>query len=178
MENASKALIIAGAILIAILLITIGIILINSGRNVVDTGVATMSSQAIQAFNGQFTPYEGEISGRQIRNLRDVAKASNATNIDHQVYVIYEPEYSWTSIRVRPAWTSLGYELIEDTKTYKVGMHYIKEDSPYNIGARVDANSMAALVRPNENWNYENGEAGYIDFIWIRDINVSYPYNF
>ena len=37
MENASKALIIAGAILIAILLITIGIILINSGRDVTET---------------------------------------------------------------------------------------------------------------------------------------------
>ena len=37
MENASKALIIAGAILIAILLITIGIILINSARDVTET---------------------------------------------------------------------------------------------------------------------------------------------
>ena len=37
MENASKALIIAGAILIAILLITIGIILVNSGRSVTET---------------------------------------------------------------------------------------------------------------------------------------------
>ena len=37
MENASKALIIAGAILIAILLITIGIVLINSGRDVTET---------------------------------------------------------------------------------------------------------------------------------------------
>ena len=38
MENASKALIIAGAILISILLISIGIMLINSGREVTDTG--------------------------------------------------------------------------------------------------------------------------------------------
>ena len=37
MENASKALIIAGAILIAILLITIGIVLVNSGRDVTET---------------------------------------------------------------------------------------------------------------------------------------------
>ena len=59
MENASKALIVAGAILISILLITIGIVLINSGRDVVSSGTTAMSSHAIQAFNSQFTQYEG-----------------------------------------------------------------------------------------------------------------------
>ena len=87
MENASKALIIAGAILISILLITIGIVLINSGRDVVDTGTAGMQSQKIQTFNSQFTAYEGTRKGSEIRSLFNTVNASNATDEVHQVKI-------------------------------------------------------------------------------------------
>ena len=87
MENASKALIIAGAILISILLITIGIVLINSGRDVVDTGTAGMNSQQIQTFNAQFTPYEGTKKGSEIRGLWNAVASSNGAYKDsgHEV---------------------------------------------------------------------------------------------
>lgn len=85
MENASKALIIAGAILISILLISIGIILINSGRDVTETGTAGMASQAIQTFNAQFTPYEGTKKGSEIRAIKNVVQSSNGANPDHTV---------------------------------------------------------------------------------------------
>ena len=87
MENASKALIIAGAILISILLISIGIILINSGRDVTSTGVSGMNSPTIQTFNSQFTPYEGTKKGSEIRSLYNTVNASNATDEIHQVSV-------------------------------------------------------------------------------------------
>lgn len=85
MENASKALIIAGAILISILLISIGIILINSGRDVTETGTSRMQSQKIQTFNAQFTSYEGTKKGSELRGLNSVVQASNATDSEHQV---------------------------------------------------------------------------------------------
>ena len=87
MENASKALIIAGAILISILLISIGIILINSGRDITETGTAGMQSQKIQTFNSQFTAYEGTKKGSEIRSLYNAVNASNATDSEHQVQV-------------------------------------------------------------------------------------------
>lgn len=87
MENASKALIIAGAILISILLISIGIILINSGKDVTETGTAGMQSQKIQTFNSQFTSYEGTKKGSEIRSLYNTVNASNATDSVHQVKV-------------------------------------------------------------------------------------------
>ena len=95
MENASKALIIAGAILISILLITIGIVLINSGRDVVDTGTAGMTSQKIQTFNAQFTIYEGTRKGSELRGLQSLVNASNATDSEHQVTL-----KGWTSTLV------------------------------------------------------------------------------
>ena len=85
MENASKALIIAGAILISILLISIGIILINSGRDITETGTSGMQSQKIQTFNAQFTSYEGIKKGSEIRGIFSAINASNATDDVHQV---------------------------------------------------------------------------------------------
>ena len=79
MENASKALIIAGAILISILLITIGIFLINSGRDVANSGENAMSSSAIQAFNSQFTKYEGNNkSYNEVNQLLNTVISSNS----------------------------------------------------------------------------------------------------
>ena len=87
MENASKALIIAGAILISILLISIGIMLINSGREVTDTGTASMSGYKIEAFNSKFTMYEGESrKGSEIKNIISAVAASNQTD-EHQVKI-------------------------------------------------------------------------------------------
>lgn len=87
MENASKALIIAGAILIAILLISIGIILINSGRDITSRGTSGMQSQNIQSFNSQFTPYEGTKKGSEIRGVFSTVAASNASDEVHQVEI-------------------------------------------------------------------------------------------
>lgn len=87
MENASKALIIAGAILIAILLISVGIILVNSGKDVTETGTAGMASQKIQTFNSQFTAYEGTKKGSEIRGVYNTVNASNATDSEHQVSI-------------------------------------------------------------------------------------------
>ena len=85
MENASKALIIAGAILISILLISIGIILINSGSDVAEAGTSSMASQKIQTFNSQFTAYEGRKKGSELRGLFNAIESSNAVDEAHQV---------------------------------------------------------------------------------------------
>lgn len=52
MENASKALLIAGAILLAILLISLGIMIFSQGQDTVNN--SGMSQAAITAFNNKF----------------------------------------------------------------------------------------------------------------------------
>ena len=52
MENASKALIIAGAILLAILIISLGIMIYNQASGVVNNNA--MSEVEIQSFNQKF----------------------------------------------------------------------------------------------------------------------------
>ena len=60
MENASKALIIAGAILIAILLISVGIMVMNSVNKPMDQAKMQADAQAINIFNSKFEMYEGK----------------------------------------------------------------------------------------------------------------------
>ena len=70
MENASKALIIAGAILLSILIIAIGIYIFNSAQGTIDSSLESMSSQEVDAFNSQFTSYQGdEQSGSNVKAL-------------------------------------------------------------------------------------------------------------
>ena len=81
MENASKALIIAGAILISILLISVGIMIMNSTSGIQDQMGAQMSATEVQTFNAQFTPYMGNgKTAAQVRSLFEAVTSSNANN--------------------------------------------------------------------------------------------------
>lgn len=88
MENASKALIIAGAILISILLISVGVLVMNSINPMKDSAQKRSDAMASESFNAQFTSYEGEQSGSQVRAMFSAVNASNAANPDHQVKVV------------------------------------------------------------------------------------------
>ena len=77
MENASKALLIAGAVLIVILLIGIGMLIYSRSTGVVNTASNSMNAQEIQAFNGQFTPYQDSQPGSSVRALINTVIANN-----------------------------------------------------------------------------------------------------
>lgn len=92
MENASKALIIVGAVLIAILLIGFGVMIMNNSTSQVDTSV--LNSQAAQAHNNQFTNYTGDkITYQQVKTLMNNIISNNVTgataDTPQQVYVKY-----------------------------------------------------------------------------------------
>ena len=77
MENASKALIIAGAILISIVLIGVGVLIVNSANNLIGEGTSSMTKQERDAFNGQFERYEGRQNGSNIRTLISAVNTNN-----------------------------------------------------------------------------------------------------
>ena len=66
MENASQALIIAGAILLAILIIAIGMYIYNSAQSTITESLTDMSTQQIDAFNSSYESYKGKQTGSQI----------------------------------------------------------------------------------------------------------------
>lgn len=78
MENASKALIIAGAILLSILIISLGIMVYQNAKNTV--GNANLSKQEIETFNSQWQTYEGQKkTASEVRTMVQAIIASNAS---------------------------------------------------------------------------------------------------
>lgn len=75
MENASKALIIAGAILLSILIISLGILIFSQAQDTINS--INMSEQEIMAFNNKFTPYEGKVRGSQVNALAQAVLTNN-----------------------------------------------------------------------------------------------------
>lgn len=81
MENASKALIIAGAILLAIVIISLGLVVVNNSRGAVDN--ANLSEQEIQTFNSKFLAYKGDnVSGARVNSLIQLVMATNQATIE------------------------------------------------------------------------------------------------
>lgn len=79
MENASKALIIAGAILLAIAIIGIGMFVYQSVTGTIQDA-ANMSDQEVDAYNQEFLNYEGVVKGSAARALCDAVRNHNVTN--------------------------------------------------------------------------------------------------
>lgn len=107
MENASKALIIAGAILLAILLISLGIMIYNQAQSATDG--SGMSDAEISTFNSKFTKYEGDKKGPVVKTLINEIDVNNAREGTDGENLI---EYEDGSIR-----STAG---IDNNKTYHV----------------------------------------------------------
>ena len=82
MENASKALIIAGAILLSILIITLGILIFQPAQDTINS--VDMSDAEKTAFNNKFLPYEGEnVRGSQVNALAQAVLTNNQSAKDN-----------------------------------------------------------------------------------------------
>lgn len=81
MENASKALIIAGAILLSILIISLGIMIFQQASGVINGNA--MSELEIQQFNQRFTQYEGDrVRGTTVNAMLQTVLANNTSQDD------------------------------------------------------------------------------------------------
>lgn len=90
MENASKALIMAGAILLAILLISLGIMVFNQTQEQA-TNIGLDQAQ-LQVFNNKFIKYEGIISGLKAKSLVNEVIANNNDETTPDITVILGSE--------------------------------------------------------------------------------------
>ena len=78
MENASKALIIAGAILLSILIIGLGMMVFNQAKEALSG--SNLDAEKAQTFNSKFLEYTGDsMTGVQVKNLVDLVINNNNT---------------------------------------------------------------------------------------------------
>ena len=75
MENASKALIIAGAILLSIAIIGIGMAVFQMASGTISS--ANMSAQEIEAYNSEFSKYEGKVNGATAKAIKQMMMCLN-----------------------------------------------------------------------------------------------------
>ena len=83
MDNASKALIMAGAILIAVAIVGIGIYIFSASNSLTNNAVDQIDTIAVQMFNNNFYQYASNnesITGARAEQLRNVALAHNIYN--------------------------------------------------------------------------------------------------
>jgi len=134
MENASKALIIAGAILISILIIGIGMAVINATTSVTDSTGAAMDKQQLETFNSEYTSYVGDNQrGSLVKTLVDKINANNATNEDYQIKLTVNAS-SYEGENVTDA-----LSFISSTKRYKISVKTEKKSGRVNEVVVVDA---------------------------------------
>ena len=129
MENASKALIIAGAILLSILIIGLGMYIYQQANSA--TQGTNLDPQKANAYNGEFLQYEGTRSGTDVQALVNIIKNHNRVNVDdptRQISVIYgtapdtteEPVESLDDVIMPPSGA------IKSGWTYKITFSYSK----------------------------------------------------
>ncbi len=112
MENASKALIIAGAILLAILIVGLGVYIYRQAAGVIDTG--TMDQLVVSQFNAQFEPYLGNnVSGSNVKQLIKIINASNRAKEDLPVTFKVDTQPDNDSSTIKSGNT---YKVVEGSK--------------------------------------------------------------
>ena len=87
METASKALIIAGAILLSILIIGLGMLVFNNAKEALSG--ANLDKEKIATINAQYEAYIGEnIKGSQVKTLCNLVRDNNLTKDDSETFEI------------------------------------------------------------------------------------------
>lgn len=124
MENASKALIIAGAILLAILIISLGIMIYNQASGVVNNN--SMTEVEVTTFNQKFEQYLGDkVRGANVNSLINAVNTNNMSTDD-------------TSKQVTLDGATAGSDKITYKKDKKTGATYKVEVTKYTKGGLIE----------------------------------------
>ena len=83
MENATKALLIAAAVLVAIIIISLGVYVVSLAQNQMKGAESGLNDVEIQSFNSTYKSYEGtSVSGTKVKALVDAVYNHNLTESD------------------------------------------------------------------------------------------------
>lgn len=135
MDNASKALIMAGAILIAVAIVGIGIYIFSASNSLTNNAVDQIDTLAVQMFNSTFTNYakHGEIiMGNRMKQFLLVALDTDDLKI-----VYHTNEHGDYELKTMPTGNGtivhnrsyrIFYEF-DDITGYITSLHFIRTDN-------------------------------------------------
>lgn len=123
MENASKALIIAGAILLSILIIALGVFVFNQAKSSV--GNIGLSDQEVAAFNSKWESYQGTQIGSSVRSLVTQVNNYNRTaNDGRYIQILSDSASKAEFVDSNPSTTTSGTQSMYSTAYYNAGNSY------------------------------------------------------
>ncbi len=154
MENASKALIIAGSVLITIMIIALGVTIFNKAKSSSDT--SNLDTAEINMFNSKFERYDGNQSGSQVKSLLSSVISNASTNSEDTIKLV-------------------GVKYFGEEGTLQKATYFgEKEDVAYYSTVQGYVNNMSAIksmISPTHTYNVElnyNADTGLIDIIEIH----------
>lgn len=168
MENASKALIIAGAILISILIIGLGVAIYQSASGTVKK--ANFNSQEAMAQNSQFEGYYGDAkAASDVKALCSAVRNNNITGTTgselKKIYLIYKAYGKEASYED----TSTISKSVKAGNTYKVEILNDKASDD------ISGDSDGEQAKPRESASIDKEPAyytsGYVKIISITENN-------
>lgn len=120
MENATKALLIAAAILVAIIIISLGLAVVRQGQEAVSG--ADLSEAEMEAFNAKFKPYEGtNVSTADVNALLSAVFSHNQTTTDGNYVTVKSSD---SVIILNSSATSIGDAKKTGSSRYTVTLNY------------------------------------------------------
>ena len=162
MENASKALLIAGAILICILLIAIGMYVYNAASETINSAASKMSQQDKDIYNSDVKQYEGAtVKGSEIKSMIETITSKNQGNVNQSGKFIsigvaagVVQNYSGNDALANACNTCNAFDLDDDddAKSASLGTGAGKNDET-NVGsATKEMNTLKAKINPNKTY--------------------------
>lgn len=107
MENAAKALLIAGGVLIAIILLTLFAYLFSHMATGTSNIYSTLDASEISEFNQQFLNYQGrtDLNIQDVITIINLAKDNNRRGKFPTVSVLVDNDYNWKNKNM-PGWNN------------------------------------------------------------------------
>ena len=156
MENASKALIMAGEILIGIMIVSIAVYLFNMMGEYSRNTNKTIEDSQIAQFNSQFLKYYGSITDNNGNTepikctIHDIVSLANLANKNNEEYELNETDDLYITIKIKN-------EVIND----KDMVELIKDNS-------LDSTNNVKYFKCEEcNINQNTGRVKYMKFVEI-----------
>lgn len=161
MDNTSKSLIITGAILLSILIISIGIYIYNNSVSSTKNAVASKEIEMqLMQFNKQYEVYEGIQSSNNIKQLLNMASQNN-----RELYKSQDTIKLCVNIR------SKSKKILSKITDSEVKRGLTSRE--YGVRYPSNIKDISSYLGANDKYNisFEYNQYGYIWEIWINDID-------
>ena len=147
MDNASKALIIAGAVLISVMLVSIGVLIFNRATDTVNTALTEQDRVAIEMTNQKYKQYQGNSKNRTlVVELLSLIKQDYLANAEHTVEVTLNNTPAGNSTTVKPDSNNIDATIdkIQKGTNYTYNISFEKDASGYIFKCTIQGTSGAA----------------------------------